>query len=311
MNKPAWFSDGFAITAALIWGINYPLVKLVLQSVPESRFLLIRFMASVILLASYLLVSGEGIRVNRNHYSRILLLGLLGVGFYNILWTCGIHRTTAANAALLISTSPIFTGIYAVATKEEKVNPGTWTGTILAFGGVYLIIGQTPGTEFSFSSTAFIGNLLILSGSVLFALYAIVAKPLLNYYSPVKLTTLAMAWGLPVIVLYDVYQNPGFTLSAIRVPDWLEIGFIIVFGTIAAYVFWYKGIQQTSPVKATIFHYIVPVTSMILGAIFLDELITSGQLLGAIFVFLGLIIVKTDLMYTLKLAVNCKINRKM
>jgi len=305
MNKPFLSGDGFAITAALIWGINYPLVKLVLQSISEDEFMLIRFIASTTLLVSYLLISDEGIGISKNHYRRILMLGLLGVGLYNILWTCGIHRTTSANAALLISTSPIFTGIYAIAIKQEKVSRKTWTGTLLAFWGIYLIISNTPGTEFSLHSHVFVGNLLVLCGSLLFALYAIIAKPLLEYYSPIKLTAMAMLCGLPIIILYTIYQNPKFLLSTICYATWLKLLFIIVLGTIAAYVFWYKGVQQTSPVKTTIYHYVVPITSMFLGALFLEEPINLSQLLGALFVFLGLIIAKTDLITRLKRAIYC------
>lgn len=293
MSKLAWSEDGFAIIAALIWGFNYPLVKLVLQSISESQFLLIRFTVSTLLLVSYLLISGEGIGIKKIHYIRVVSLGLLGVGFYNILWTWGIHLTTAANAALLISTSPLFTEIYSVATKQEKVSLQIWIGSMMAFGGIFLIISQTPGSAFSSSSSVFAGNMLVLSSSLLFSFYAIVSKPLLDHYPPIKLTTLAMLYGMPIILFYNLYEDPGMTLSVISSQTWLAMCFIIVLGTITAYVFWYKGIKKTGPVKTTIFHYIVPVTSMILGSIFLGEPITPGQLLGAILVFLGLIVVKT------------------
>ncbi|HWR39544.1 MAG TPA: DMT family transporter [Patescibacteria group bacterium] len=292
MSPSAWRGDGFAIAATFIWGVNYPMVKLVLQTVPESRFMLIRFVVSAFLLVGYLWISKEGVRAKKSHWGHILILGLLGVGLYNILWTCGIHRTTAANAALLISTSPILTGLYSLAAGQEKVHSGLWAGTFLAFGGVCLIISSTPGTEFSFDSTAFTGNFLVLCGSALFSLYAVIAKPLLHHYSPVKLTTLAMIGGLPVMAFYDFLQGPEVSLAALPPSVWLETGFIILAGTIAAYVLWYKGIQQTTPLKTAVFHYIVPVTSMVLGAVLLDEPVTPGQVLGALSVFLGLMVSK-------------------
>jgi drug/metabolite transporter (DMT)-like permease len=224
-----------------------------------------------------------------------LLLGILGVGVYNIVWTHGIHNTTAANAALLISTSPIFTGIYAVITKQEKVGLNRWIGTLLAFFGIYLIIKWTPGTQFSFSSNSFIGNIFVLSGSILFSLYSIIAKPLLNYYSPTKVTTLAMVSGLPILIMYSILQGNILSYSIFKPQIWLEMTYIVVFGTIIAFVLWYKGIKQTSPVKTVFFHYIVPVMSMVFGAILLGENVFKGQILGAIFVFLGLVIVKCDI----------------
>lgn len=283
----------YAITAALLWGINYPIVKLILQSIPEGEFMLIRFIASIVLLVCYLRFSGESLGVSGNHYGRVLLLGLLGVGFYNILWTCGIHKTTSANAALLISTSPIFTAIYSIGTKQEKVNLGTWAGIALAFGGIYQIISRTPGTEFSFSSVVFTGNSLVLTSSLLFALYAIVAKPLLDYYSPVKLVTLAMIGGLPVIAVYGLQQDAVTIWRDVDLWTWLGLCYIIIFGTIISFAFWYIGIKRTSPVRSTVFHFIVPVTSMVFGALLLGEPVTSGQIVGAILVFWGLIVVKS------------------
>lgn len=186
----------FALTAAFLWGINYLLEKKILQVVPESQFLIIRFVLTVGLLAIYLRMIGENFKIEKGHYIPTLVLGIFGVGFYNILWTYGIHLTTASNAALLIATSPIFTGIYAVFRKEEQISPSRWAGTLLAFLGIYLIVQWTPGSRFSFASSVFLGNVLVLAGSSLFALYAIVAKPLLSHYSPIKLTTLAMGGDL-------------------------------------------------------------------------------------------------------------------
>lgn len=292
MRKIVSCGEWYAITAAFLWGINYPIVKLILRSFPEGKFMLIRFVVSFVLLVGYLQFKGEGLGISRSHYGRVLLLGVLGVGLYNILWTCGIHRTTAANAALLISTSPIFAAIYAARTKQEKINLRTWVGTILAFGGIYLIVSQTPGAEFNFSSTEFTGSILVLTGSFLFALYAIIAKPMLDYYSPVKLVTLAMMGGLPIITLYGLYQDAVAVWQDIDLLTWFGLSYVIIFGTIVAFAFWYIGIQRTSPVRATVFHFIVPVTSMVFGALLLGDPVTTGQIVGALLVFSGLIVVK-------------------
>lgn len=292
MRKFVSSGEWYAITAAFLWGINYPIVKLILRTLPEGKFMLIRFAVSIVLLIGYLQFKDEGLRISRIHYGRVLLLGVLGVGLYNIIWTCGIHRTTVANAALLISTSPIFAAIYAVSTKQEKINLRTWIGTILSFGGIYLIVSQTPGAEFNFSSTEFNGSILVLIGSFLFALYAIIAKPMLDYYSPVKLVTLAMLGGLPVITLYGLYQDAVVVWQDIDLLTWFGLSYIIIFGTIVAFAFWYIGIQRTNPVRATVFHFIVPVTSMVFGALLLGDPVTAGQIVGAVLVFSGLIVVK-------------------
>lgn len=278
----------FAIFAAVLWGINYVVVKSVLKSVPESQFLFIRFGLSVVLFLGILIFSGESLKIQKQHYLPVLILGVFGVGVYNILWTFGIHRTTSSNAALLISTSPIFTGIYTTIRKEEPVSFQRWAGTFLAFLGIFLIIGA----RFSFNSDAFTGNLIILASALLFALYAIIAKPLLNVYSPSKLTAYAISGGLLVLIPYCLSDNRTLKMADINLQTWLSLIYIIIAGTIIAYIFWYKGIKQASPVRIILFHYLCPVISMALGPFLLGEKITLSQVIGATIVFSGLIMVK-------------------
>ena len=66
--------------------------------------------------------------------------------------------------------------------------------------------------------------------------------------------------------------------------------YIIVFGTVAAYICWYTGIKKTGPVKVILFHYIVPVSSMILGVVFLGESLTIAQVIGGILALSGITI---------------------
>ncbi len=281
----------FAIVAAILWGLNYQLVKMILSSVPDGQFLLIRFVSTVIILAVLLAVMGEGFTAGREDRLRIVLLGLLGVGVYNIFWTYGVHRTTASNAALLISTSPIFAGIYGAIIGEEQLGLQKWAGIVLSFLGIFVVNYWTSGSRFSFTSEMFDGNLLVLLGAILFALYAIVAKPLLKRYSPMKLTTLAMAWGLPVLVPFGWLQPAALPLASITPVIWLGFGYVVLLGTVVAFAFWYQGIKETTPVKTVVYLYLTPVVSLVAGWLWFGEGGGVGQIAGAALVLLGLLAV--------------------
>lgn len=282
--------ERFAISAAIMWGINYPIVKSVLKTIPENHFLLIRFSVSVAILSTLLYFRKENLKIARKHIPQFMILGILGVGVYNVIWTAGIHMTTVANAALLISTSPIFTGLYSILAGTERFHKMRFLGILLAFIGVYIIITWSSGAQFSVGKNAMIGNLLMLSGSMLFALYAVMARPLLNEYSPVQVTTVAMAFGLPVMVPYGLGGDFIATIGHVGVKVWLELAFVILIGTSLAYVFWYKGIKQLGPTRTVIFHYLVSVISMVTGKLLLAEMITRGQVIGALLVLSGLLL---------------------
>ncbi len=275
------WTEVYSITAALLWGINYVAVKSVLAEIPESAFLVIRFTIAVVILFLYLIVTREGIGIERSDIGKILWLGVLGVGIYNILWTIGIHLTTASNAALIISTSPLFAQLYQEFIHKAKIGYQRWIFTLLSFYGVFLMISQSPGANFNFHSQFFVGNLIVLISALLFAAYTLFSKPLLERYSPVKLNVLTMASGLPLLMIYCI-------LDSSRVPfqvSWItscKMFYIIVFGTVAAYICWYTGIEKTGPIKVILFHYIVPVSSMILGVLFLQEPMNRFQVFGGI-----------------------------
>jgi len=290
MKPQAVNGDFYALLAALLWGVNYPLVKFVLRSIPEQQFVLVRFLAAAVILNGYAWLAGERVwrGWERAALWRLAFLGLVGVGAYNIVWTAGIHRTTAANAALLVSTAPIFTVMYTAWRGEEPVGAWQWLGGGLAFAGVYGIVAGTPG-GLSFGADVFVGNLLVLGCAVLFALYGIVARPLLVRHSPIKVTTAVMTLGLCVLAPYGL---AGGRVAAPSWPAWWGMGFIVLLGTVAAYVCWYGGIRQASPAKAVIFHNLVPVISMGVGAILLGEETNAGRLLGAVLVLTGVIVTK-------------------
>ena len=100
-----------------------------------------------------------------------------------------------------------------------------------------------------------------------------------------------MASGLPLLIIYCA-------LNGSRVPvqvSWITSGkmfYIIVLGTVAAYICWYTGIKKTGPVKVILFHYIVPVFSMMLGVLFLREPMNRFQVFGGILTLGGIIAAK-------------------
>jgi len=282
-------NDYYSITAALLWGINYVTVKSVLNELPENSFLLIRFIIAVVLLLLYLVISGESISVRRPDIIKIFMLGVMGVGVYNIFWTVGIHLTTASNAALIVSTSPLFTQLYMQVIKKEEASIRRWIFMLLAFFGIFLMICKSPGASLNLGSQFFIGNIMVFIGALLFAFYTIFAKPLLKYYSPVKLNALAMASGLPLMIVYCTLSDP-LVINNVSLITFFKMFYIIVFGTVVAYICWYTGIKKTGPVKVILFHYIVPVSSMILGVVFLGELLTIAQIIGGILALSGITI---------------------
>ncbi|MDT8903290.1 DMT family transporter [Anaeroselena agilis] len=290
--------EGFALVAGALWGVNYVVVKLVLATVPEPLFLLIRFGAAISLLLAYAAWRGENARIAPGDVLPVILLGLFGVGVQNVTWTYGIHRTTVSSAALLICTAPLFTLLFSVITGRERAGMLRLLGTAAAFAGIYVIVVTTPGSRLEFSSAAFVGNLLILASALLFAFYSLASQPLLRRYSAVKLFTLASIVAVPVLVANAALAPPqdDVRLSGQLVLEflYLEFLYIVVFGTIVAFVCWFQGIGRTSPVRTTLYQYTTPLVSTLLSVTMLGEPFSGGQAAGAALICGGLMAARYD-----------------
>jgi drug/metabolite transporter (DMT)-like permease len=284
----------FAITAAVLWGLNYPFIKMVLGYMPVGQFIFLRYLLVVGMFFIYLKIAGYDFQIKREHVRPIFFLGFIGIGLYNIIWTAGIAQIAASDSALLMSTSPILTGIFTMLTGSEQMNCRKWAGTFLAFGGIYAIISCAPGFQFRFDSSVLIGDILTLASALLFAFYTIGAKPLLEHYPPVIVTSLAMTAGLPLLFIAALWEGWFFTLPNMPLAGWSQFLYVALVGTNFAFVFWYQGVKYTTPFQTIIFHFIVPIGSMFFGALLLGETVNGGRILGAILVFAGLLLVKYD-----------------
>lgn len=281
-----------AVAAALLWGVNYSTVKLVLKSMPEPQFLLLRFAISTCVMAVWLKLRGETLIVERRHLAPVLALGIAGVGIFNILWTYGIHRTTASNAAVLIATSPIIAGLYSALLRIERPAPRRFVGTALAFAGVYAIVAASPAGRFDPKSGSLSGNLLVFTSAFLSAFYSVTAKPLLGCYSPLKLTALAMAGGLPVLVPFGLVHGDFSALAGLAPATWLQFAYVVACGTVISFTLWYQGIRDSGPLKTTLFHFLVPTVSMVVAPLILGEIVSRAQIAGAVLVFTGVVIAR-------------------
>ena len=80
------------------------------------------------------------------------------------------------------------------------------------------------------------------------------------------------------------YANPFTTISA---TSWLYLALLGVVNTSLAYVIFIKLIKRIGPINSSFVTYLVPVSSISLGIIILDETLTTDMLFGAMLIFLG------------------------
>ena len=280
-----------ALAAVIIWGINFSVLKVVLEYFSPLAFNAVRFGLATIFMLLVLRWQREPLSVSRADLLPAIGLGLLGHTCYQLVFINGMARTSPANASLLMATAPIFVVIYGRLLGIERTNRVVWGGIGLSFVGILLLI-VGGGGDVHLGGSTLLGDLLVLGAAMLWAGYTTGSKPLLGRYSPVRLTTVTMVFGTIPMVLVSI---PAILQQDWRAPTagaWLGLLYSAVFAITIGYVAWYTSVRRVGSARTAIFSNLAPVVSVLVAWLFLGYGLAPLQLAGGVVVLAGLLLTR-------------------
>ena len=282
-------------TVYLIWGSTYFAIAYVIESMPPLLAMGIRFLIAGILLALIIsLRQGPSeLKIPRAELRSSLLMGFLLLGF-------GIGTVSIAQAyvpsgivALIIAALPLWIAIFRT-ISGERLAKISWLGLVIGFAGVALLLKPgsiTPVSEIE-NSKLFLFMLLVLLGNIGWALGTFLAPRFPLPKNTLVFTAYEMLAGGISLTLAGFVKGESISdfLDATS-WSWLWFIYLIIFGSIAAYTA-YLWLVANAPVSLTAtYAYVNPIIAVALGALFLDELITSAYAIGGLIILVGVILV--------------------
>lgn len=234
-----WGIELLILSVVIIWGINYTIAKYGLLEFTAIEFTALRMMAAAPLLLLLTFCIEKSVYMERTDIPRLIIVSVVGIVLYQTLFMETVKYTSATNASLLISISPIFTTAFAIFLKREKFSSRKLIGSMTAFVGAALVL--VAGHSLT---SSFYGNGIGLITSICWGLYPVLAGPLIKKYSALRVTAWsALVGAIPLLLLSGphVFVMPfhithGMTLFALL----YSIFFVTVFGL----VMWYVGVQK-------------------------------------------------------------------
>jgi drug/metabolite transporter (DMT)-like permease len=274
------------LAVALIWGVNFTVVKQTLRETLPMVFISLRFVLAALCLTVVLRLMGGDLRIERRHLGTLLILSLIGHVAYLTFFIKGIEMTTASNSSLLLATTPIFVALISVALRLEQVTFAIGLGVVLSFIGIVLIVGLGSG-GLSLASETLFGNVLTLLAAICWAINTIMSKPLLRHYSPLKLTAVGMLMSTPVLLLLSSGEIVQQRWSAISAQGWMGVVYSFLFANAIAYVLWNFSVQKAGNSRTAVFSNLVPVVAVVLSWLYLGEKLGMWQGIGALVTLTG------------------------
>ena len=217
----------------------------------------------------------------------IIIQGLLGVTGFNSLIYLAVQTTTAVNAVLINSCTPILIALCALLINKEPLSPRQWTGILLSLSGVTLImVGGDLGSlvELDFNR----GDLLVLCAGLVWALYSVNLKSFPQGLHPFSYQTGIMIAGLiGILPFYLLELGMGYQM-VVNTPTLTTIVYVAIFPSVLAFIFWNRAVRDIGATRAGSFIHLMPVFSSILAVFFLGESIELFHLQGIGLVFGGI-----------------------
>jgi len=283
-SKPSWRIHA-ALAGAQAGFALFPIFgKLALASIPPLAFSALRVVGAVLILDAFRLLRQRE-KIRPSDRKRLLLYGLLGVSFNQILFILGLSLTTAINTTILTATIPVFTLAAAALLGRERLTPRSLTGLLLAGAGAYVLLNAQ---RFSWENASFRGVSLLLLNCMSYSLYLVLSRPILAHYRVATFTATVFRYGAILIVLVALPQILRLDWRAVPPVAWACALAVIVLCTAIPYLLNSWALARTHASHVAFYVFLQPVITTALAVVLLGESLTPKTAVAALLILAGL-----------------------
>jgi len=271
----------------VIWGLNFVVMKLGLQTLSPMMLGALRFAAASLPLLLF-------VPRPQLPWRYILAYGAAqGVGQFGLLFLGLQLGMTAGMASVVMQTQAFFTLLMAVTVLGEPARRAQWLGLGIAFAGLLLIAGSHGQGALQMTLAGFV---LTLGAAFMWAVSNLVARKAAQAgaYEPFPFIVWSSAVPvLPFLALSAWIDGPGHMaqqLAAFDTRALLAVLYLALLATLLAYSLWTRLLQRHPAGRVTPFSLLVPVVGLLAAMVFLGEQPAPLQWAGTLAVLGGMLV---------------------
>jgi drug/metabolite transporter (DMT)-like permease len=283
-------TDLLLLTMAVIWGVNFVVVKYATHVFNPVAFTGLRVGTAAAFLVAFAFARG-GFALSRHDVLRLLFLGVIGNGLYQLFFVHGVARTRAGNASLIVGAAPAFIALAARARGMERVKRMTLVGIALSVIGVALVIAGSATS--SNGQTTLLGSVLVFLGVLCWTAYTIMLQPYTKRIDVIQLSAVTMVGGAVPLLVASMPALVATDWSSVGAGGWLALFYSSVISMGVAYFFWYRGLRVLGPTRTAVYSNLQPIVALLAAWAFLGEVPTIFQGLGAVTIIAGVFLTRT------------------
>lgn len=271
----------------IFFAINYSAIKFLINKGLIQAFALnlVRIGGAMLLLWVLAVLNKSKTRIHKKDVKRFVFCGLTGIALNQMLFVKGLSITYSIHASLLMMTTPILITVLAAIFLSERMTNEKVTGIILGSAGAFILI--TAKGNSGDGVDVLLGDILIILNAMSYTVYFILVKPLMTKYRSLTVIRMIFTIGFFMVLPVAWHEFDQILWSDFAAVDYGVLGFIVLAGTLLAYIFNLYGIKILGASVAGSYIYTQPVFATAVAMIVLHEKISFYHVAAAGMIFGG------------------------
>ena len=278
------------VLLSMLWGGSYYFVEIALLEWSPLLIVGVRVVIASIVIWAIVLAAGLPVPRSLSAWTAFFWMGLLNNIFPFLLIVWGQKEIESGLAGILTAAAPIFSVIVAgVWLKDEPVTRPKLLGAVLGLIGVVVLIGPKVLAGLDVNLLA---QVAVLGAALSYAFAGVYARRFtqMNVDPVVAAAGQLLMSSFIMILLVFAFDAPSELMES-STKVWIAVIVMAIFSTAVAYILYFRLLATAGATNAILVTLLIPVTAILLGAIFLDERLQWLHFLGMAVIALGLSVI--------------------
>ncbi len=279
------------------YGANHVIAKGIMPNIlTPNVFIFLRVSGATFLFGLIHLFTKSREKIERSDLPRLAACGLFGVAINQLFFFHGLNLSSSINSGIIMTLNPIMVVVLSYFILKEAITTYRVAGVLLGATGAGLltISSSTKGAELA------LGDIFLLINAASYAIYLVIAKPLMQKYKPLTVITYTFLFGFVFVLLFpptlmDVFHTDFSLLTG--VVFW-KVMYVIIAVTFLAYLLTMYSLSKLSPSVSSAYIYLQPVLVIFFAILFAyigftadyTHTITQQKIFYMLLIFVGVYI---------------------
>jgi drug/metabolite transporter (DMT)-like permease len=282
------------VGAISLWAFSFIFVKIALEEISPVTLIILRYGMGFVILGVAAWFRGDLADLKRSDLRGMALLGLVGVATQQLLQVNGQVTADASVAAFLASMAPAFLVILAAVWLRESIRGWQVFGVLLAtLGAGWVATGDDLGSLVQ-GQLGTPGNWLVLASSVIWAIYTIMTRQLVEDRPPVLITSGMFLSGWIIVLPLFVAQQGWHEIPNLTPKGWMAVFIVGVLSTALAYLLYTHALKLVPATRLAAIQNIEPLIATIAALLILNERVTKALGFGGIAILVGVFLAERN-----------------